>query len=596
MARQRRRQPLTYDSRKAGGMNQTNFGDIAKTFTEGQRYIREVAERTDKKIQDNVNQVMESTDYKYIGQADIDSASADVMNGIRNDLFAEKAKIGVDGYSVNDFNKVYNKAMNSAKTFGGIQEFAKTQLEAISKNDKLSDIVKDGFINHIGAAFSKDGKYRIDFRQGDIIMTSYQEDEDGNVIEVPTDMKRFFINGQDEIEKFDALGSVAEVQKIYMDRQKDYLGVDFQQIQGNPGLWAETLTTSGEGPKFKAFLDSHIENFSKSDDAIAYAYDSMGMKLGRDISQRNGKFLLSDEQRKEIGENYRTMIEGQMGIKQDGQGRYIAAPSVSGGSSKASPLQTSYSYSPSVLLADGPAKEKWSQQVMAASLVSSTLPKSERSLISSQDSGKLLETKIEASYIDDKAALALFKDVNQDMYIHPGKGKPFLADANDMKYTPVGISADLASQDIQELAINSSNNRKFENISGVMVVERDVKDEYGNVTKEHFFRLRGNVELESTETARQVAFKGGNLAKDDASISASQNRRLYTTEFSNPLNDTDTMQVIKAISKVNPSFKARYETALVVAARNGVDQYDPVSKRKIHADFLKSLVTSPVAK
>jgi hypothetical protein len=290
------------------------------------------------------------------------------------------------------------------------------------------------------------------------------------------------------------------------------------------------------------------------------------------------------------------MIEGQMGIKQDGQGRYIAAPSVSGGSGKDSPLQTSYSYSPSVLLADGPAKEKWSQQVMAASLVSSTLPKSERSLISSQDSGKLLETKIEASYIDDKAALALFKDVNQDMYIHPGKGKPFLADANDMKYTPVGISADLASQDIEELAINSSNNRKFENISGVMVVERDVKDEYGNVTKEQFFRLRGNVKLESTETARQVAFKGGNLAKDDASISASQNRRLYTTEFSNPLNDTDTMQVIKAISKVNPSFKARYETALVVAARNGVDEYDPVSKRKIHADFLKSLVTSPVAK
>lgn len=596
MARQRRRrQPLNYDSRKAGGLNATKFGDIARTFTEGQRYIREVAERTDKKIQDNVNAVMESTDYKYIGQADIDSASSDVMNGIRNDLFAEKAKIGVDGYTVNDFNKVYNKAMNSAKSFGGIQEFAKTQLEAIEKNDKLSDIVKDGFINNIGAAFSKDGKYRIDFREGDIIMTTYQEDEDGNVIEVPTDMKRFMINGQDEIEKFDALGSVADVQKIYMDRQKDYLGVDFQQIQGNPGLWAETLTTSGEGPKFKAFLDSHIENFAKSDDAIAYAYDSMGMKLGRDISQRNGKFLLSDEQRKEIGENYRTMIEGQMGIKQDGQGRYIPAPRAGGGSGKASPLQTSYSYSPSVILADGPAKGEWSQQVMTASLVSSTLPKSGISDISSEDSAIDLEKNLESIYSDNPAALNRFRDINQDMYIY-SKGKPVMVNPDDLKYTPVGISADLQSQDLSELAISSSNDRKFENISGVMVVEREVKDEYGNVTKEQFFRLRGNVKLESTETARQVAFKGGNLAKDDATISASQNRVLMSTEFSSPLNDTDVMNVIKAIAKVNPSFKARYETALLVASRNGVDEYDPVSKRKIHADFFKSLVTSPVAK
>ena len=595
MARQRRRQPLTYDSRKAGGLNQTNFGDIAKTFTEGQRYIREVAERTDKKIQENVNQVMESTDYKYIGQADIDSASADVMNGIRNDLFAEKAKIGIDGYTVNDFNKVYNKAMNSAKSFGGVQEFAKTQLEAIEKNDKLSDIVKDGFINNIGAAFSKDGKYRVDFRQGDIIMTSYQEDEDGNVTEVPTDMKRFMINGQDEIEKFDALGSVSDIQKIYMDRQKDYLGVDFQQIQGNPGLWAETLTTSGEGPKFKAFLDSHIENFSKSDEAIAYAYDSMGMKLGRDISQRDGKFLLSNEQRKEIGENYRTMIEGQMGIKQDGQGRYIAAPSVSGGSSKAAPFQTTFSYNPSVPMADGVATAGWNSKVMAASLTSSLLPKSERSSISSEDTNIALQSKIKTIFENDPAQLAAFENRNRDMYMYV-KGRAIMTNDEDLSYTPVGISADMQSQDLSELAISSSNDRAFSNISGIMVVEREVKDDEGKVSKEQFFRLRGNVTLEESLTAREVAFEGGNLAKDGSKLSASQNRSLMTTEFSDPLNDENVELVLGSIAKANPSFKTRYETALLVASRNGVDVYNPVSRRKIQADFLKSLVTSPVAK
>ena len=595
MARQRRRQPLTYDSRKAGGLNQTNFGDIAKTFTEGQRYIREVAERTDKKIQDNVNAVMESTDYKYIGQADIDSASADVMNGIRNDLFAEKAKIGVDGYTVNDFNKVYNKAMNSAKSFGGIQEFAKTQLEAIEKNDKLSDIVKDGFINNIGAAFSKDGKYKIDFDQGDIIMTSFVEDEDGNINPVSTDMKRFMINGQDEIEKFDALGSVAEVQKIYMDRQKDYLGVDFQQIQGNPGLWAETLTTSGEGPKFKAFLDSHIENFSKSDDAIAYAYDSMGMKLGRDISQRNGKFLLSDEQRKEIGDNYRTMIEGQMGIKQDGHGRYIAAPSVSGGSVKAAPFQTTFSYNPSVVMADGIATTGWNSSIMAASLTSSLLPKSERSKISSTDTNVALQNKIKTIFNNDPDQLAAFENRNRDMYAYVG-GIATMTNDEDLAYTPVGISADMQSQDLSELAISSSNDRPFSNISGIMVVERAIKDDDGNVTKEQFFRLRGNVTLEESLTAREVAFEGGNLSKDGSKLSASQNRSLMTTEFSDPLNDENVELVLGSIAKANPSFKTRYETALLVASRNGVDVYNPVSRRKIQADFLKSLVTSPVAK
>ena len=595
MARQRRRQPLSYDSRKAGGMNQTNFGDIAKTFTEGQRYIREVAERTDKKIQENVNAVMESTDYKYIGQADIDSASADVMNGIRNDLFAEKAKIGVDGYTVNDFNKVYNKAMNSAKSFGGIQEFAKTQLEAIEKNDKLSDIVKEGFINNIGAAFSKDGKYRIDFKQGDMIMITYQEDEDGNVIEVATDMKRFMVNGQDEIEKFDALGSVSDIQKIYMDRQKDYLGVDFQQIQGNPGLWAETLTTSGEGPKFKAFLDSHIENFSKSDEAIAYAYDTMGMKLGSYISQQNGKFLLSDEQRKEIGENYRTMIEGQMGIKQDGQGRYIAAPSASGGSGKAAPFQTTFSYNPSVPMADGVATTGWNSKVMAASLTSSLLPKSVRSSISSEDTNIALQNKIKTIFENDPAQLAAFENRNRDMYMYVG-GKAIMANDEDLNYTPVGISADMQSQDLSELAISSSNDRPFSNISGIMVVEREVKDDEGNVSKEQFFRLRGNVTLEESLTAREVAFEGGNLSKDGSKLSASQNRAVMTTEFSDPLKDTDIQNVIKAISKSNPSFRLRYETARRIAQRNGVDLYNPANKRKMMADFLKSLVTSPVAK
>ena len=595
MARQRRRQPLSYDSRKAGGMNQTNFGDIAKTFTEGQRYIREVAERTDKKIQENVNAVMESTDYKYVGQADIDSASADVMNGIRNDLFAEKAKIGVDGYTVHDFNKVYNKAMNSAKSFGGIQEFAKTQLEAIEKNDKLSDIVKDGFLNNIGAAFSKDGKYRIDFKQGDVIMTTYQEDEDGNVIPVATDMKRFMVNGQDEIEKFDALGSVSDIQKIYMDRQKDYLGVDFQQIQGNPGLWAETLTTSGEGPKFKAFLDSHIENFSKSDEAIAYAYDTMGMKLGSYISQQNGKFLLSDEQRKEIGENYRTMIEGQMGIKQDGQGRYIAAPSASGGSGKAPAFEDTFSFSPDVPMADGNPAKDWSLNAMSASLTSSLSPKSERTNINLEDNSIALQDNIKKFFVNDPDQLEIFEQNNRDMYLFEG-GRAMMVKPEDLKYTPVGISVDLQEQDIKELAISASNTRSFSNISGIMVVEREVKDDEGNVSKEHFFRLRGNVTLEEEITAREVAFKGGNLSKDEARSSSSQNRRLMSTEFSDPLKDTDIQNVIKVISKSNPSFRVRYETARRIAQRNGVDLYNPANKRKMMADFLKSLVTSPVAK
>ena len=593
MARRRRRQPLSYDSRKAGGMNQTNFGDIAKTFTEGQRYIREVAERTDKKIQENVNAVMESTDYKYIGQADIDSASADVMNGIRNDLFAEKAKIGVDGYTVHDFNKVYNKAMNSAKSFGGIQEFAKTQLEAIEKNDKLSDIVKEGFINNIGAAFSKDGKYRIDFKQGDMIMTTYQEDEDGNVTEVKTDMKRLMVNGQDEIEKFDALGSVSDIQKIYMDRQKDYLGVDFQQIQGNPGLWAETLTTSGEGPKFKAFLDSHIENFSKSDEAIAYAYDTMGMKLGRDISQRNGKFLLSDEQRKDIGENYRTMIEGQMGIKQDGQGRYIAAPSAPGGSGKTPAFEDTYSFSPDVPMADGNAAKDWGLNAMAASLTSSL--SSKRTNINLQDNYIDLQNDIKKFFEKDPDQLRIFEENNKDMYMFGG-GKAIMVKPEHLKYTPVGISVDLQEQDIKELAINASNTRGFSNISGIMVVEREISDDEGNVSKEQFFRLRGNVTLEEEITAREVAFKGGNLSKDEARSSSSQNRTLMSTEFSDPLKDTDLQNVIKAISKSNPSFRTRYETARRIAQRNGVDLYNPANKRKMIADFLKSLVTSPVAK
>ena len=176
MARdRRRRQPLTYDSRTAGGLNQTNFGDLAKTFTQGQKYIREVGQKTDEKIQASIDSVLEATEYEHVGQADIDSASMEVMNGLRNGLFEERAKIGKNGYTIHDFNKVYNKTTSSAKSYGGIQKFVETQLDAINKNEELSGITKAGFINNIGAAFSKDGRYKMEYRQGYIVMTSYSD-------------------------------------------------------------------------------------------------------------------------------------------------------------------------------------------------------------------------------------------------------------------------------------------------------------------------------------------------------------------------------------------------------------------------------------
>jgi hypothetical protein len=599
MARQRRRQPLNYDSRKAGGLNATNFGDIAKTFTEGQRYIREVAERTDKKIQDNVNAVMESTDYEYIGQPDIDKASADMMNGIRNDLFNEKAKIGIDGYSVHDFNKVYNKSMNSAKTFGGLNEFAKKQLESINGNENLSDIVKDGFLNNIGAAFSKDGKYRMDVKGGDILMTTYSEDEEGNVVETPTDLKRFMINGQDEIEKFDALGSVSEFQKVYMERDQEYLGVTFQEVEANGGLWADTVTRTDVGPRFKTFLDAHIDNFSKSDDAIAYAYDTMGLKLGRDISQRDGKFILSEEQRKEIGQDYRKMIEGQMGIKEDGSGRYIPAPRpVSGGSGKDPGVLTTFSFAPDNNLADGPAKE-WNKGSTLAAITSSLTGQTISSIGSGMLDGQLNDA-VEKMFEDD-AQRQEFKARNSDLYYYIN-GKPTPTKSEDLEFTAVGISADMQSQDLTELSISSSNDRPFSNISGIMVVEREVKlynsETNETVTvKQPFFRLRGNVVRERSLTTREIEARGGQMIKDGVKVSSSENRSLMTTEFSDPLNDENIEAVIRSLSKANPSFLARYRTALSVAQRRDkMDVTNPSIRRNVIAKFLKSMVKSPVIK
>lgn len=603
MARdRRRRQPLTYDSRTAGGLNQTNFGDLAKTFTQGQKYIREVAQKTDDKIQANIDSVLEATEYEHVGQADIDSASIDVMNGLRNGLFEERAKIGKNGYTIHDFNKVYNKTTSSAKSYGGVQKFVETQLDAINKNENLSGITKAGFINNIGAAFSKDGRYKMEYRQGDIVMTSYSDelDENGKPIETVVDMKRFLVNGQDEINKFDALGSVATVQKLYMDRVKTVGGVTAEEIEGLDGKWLQQITETTHGEGFNKFLDQHIENFAESDEALAYAYDTMGLQLGRDIFQKDGKFILNKEQKAEIGKNYRTMIEGQMGVKKTASGGYQALPrKTSGGSGKVNNAQSTYLYNPPshVFMNNNmPASEIGYNRATFFAEMRSGYDETLRSTVSGEETTQ--KGFEDAVYLgmDTQVEKDKFIQQNYDLYSYRAGLNPVMYSADQLKFTGVGLSADMQSQDITELGINSQSGRDFKNISGMMIIEKP-GSVYDPVTKttptEYSFRLSGSVTLEESVSAREMEKRGGQN-EDNISIGVSENRSIKKTHMSGPLGDRELNEAIKAIKKSTPLFNNRYASAVTKAMQDGLNPSTPVIKRRIVAQVLRSLVNNPI--
>ena len=328
-----------YDYGPSGAITE-DFGDVAKEVGTAFQKRVEVAEKAKERIDKYDKEALEGLDFPYTGVADLDRATMAIAQQAKEGLFAAKQRIGtmVDDpnrpgkkkmYTIDDFSSFKNNLLNGAKIYKGTPDLVQKQLESFSENENISDISSDALTKTLGSRLSTESAYNIGIdNNGNFVGSSLNKDGERQNY----DMKKLAMNGVQQVEKFDSIKDIADFQKVYASKQKDF-EIDGQtytaeQVLGNPVLF--TKHVEGQAPAFESAKKQYIENFKTDDNkVISYLYDRMGVKLGDDeensiiLNSDTGKFEISETLRTKAQKAFSQELEGAFGTKTTGKAQIL---------------------------------------------------------------------------------------------------------------------------------------------------------------------------------------------------------------------------------------------------------------------------------
>lgn len=617
-----------YDYGPSGAIT-TDFGDVAKEVGTAFEKRVEVAERAKERIDKYNKEAQEALDFPYTGVADLDRATMNIAQQAKEGLFDAKQKIGtmVDDpnrpgkkklYTIDDFAAFKNNLLNGSKIYKGTPDLVQKQLESFSKNENISDISSDALTRTMGSRLSTESAYDIQIDEnGNFVGKSL--DKDGN--RQAYDMKKFAMNGVQEIDKFDSVQDIADFQKVYANKQKDFEidGESYtaEQVLGNPVLF--TKHVEGQSPVFESAKTQYLENF-KTDDSkvISYLYDRMGVRLGSKgdeeksiiLNKDTGRFEVSETLRNKALAAFKNELEAAFGTKTTGKAQIMARARAAGAPEKratiTSDLKQTFSSE------TYPNVGEQGQQVShgAQDIINKMRAISAARMTADPQAAmnEFLKKDYTFADPDSKEAAASnsfdtkFRNENADLYIDGNQRElgPITTKADVDKgktdFEGVSIGIDLTETDLKEFGLVSSADTPMTGISGISFSYRREKIEspqYGTEAESGFdvntqtrkvptgIRLAGNSVIQSRSVGENVKLPEGELTGKTASEQRKQ--QFSTTVFTNNITDDRIPQLVKMMSKSSPNIQRAFEQALRdKAPNNTVAFYNAINSLKVN--------------
>lgn len=615
-----------YDYGPSGAIT-TDFGDVAKEIGTAFEKRVEVAEKAKERIDKYNKEAQEGLDFPYTGIADLDRATMNIAQQAKEGLFDAKQKIGtmVDDpnrpgkkrlYTIDDFAAFKNNLLNGSKIFKGTPDLVQKQLESFSKNENISDISSDALTRTMGSRLSTEGAYDIQIDEnGNFVGKSL--DKDGN--RQAYDMKKFAMNGVQEIDKFDSVQDIADFQKVYANKQKDFEidGESYtaEQVLGNPVLF--TKHVEGQSPAFESAKKQYLENF-KTDDSkvISYLYDRMGIKLGDDpensitLNSNTGKFEVSETLRTKALKAFTNELNGAFGTKTTSKAQIMARARATGAPEKRATITSDLKQTFS---SEGyPNVGEQGQQVShgAQDIIDKMRAISASRMSSDPESlmNDILNKGINIADKDSAQSAAYnafdtnFKSQNADLFkdgVQRELGE--IETRADIKvgktnFEGVSIGIDLTEADLKEFGLVSSADTPMTGISGISFSYRREEIEspqYSTDAESGFdvntqtrkvptgIRLAGNSVIQSRSVGENVKLPEGELTGKTASEQRKQ--QFSTTVFTNNITDDRIPQLVKMMSKSSPNIQRAFDQALRdKAPNNTVAFYNAINSLKVN--------------
>lgn len=620
-----------YDYGPSGAITE-DFGDVAKEVGTAFQKRVEVAEKAKERIDKYDKEALEGLDFPYTGVADLDRATMSIAQQAKEGLFAAKQRIGTmvedpnrpgkkKMYTIDDFSSFKNNLLNGAKIYKGTPDLVQKQLESFSENENISDISSDGLTKTLGSRLSTESAYNIEIDDnGNFIGSSLnKEGERQNY-----DMKKLAMNGVQQVEKFDSIKDIADFQKVYASKQKDF-EIDGQtytaeQVLGNPVLF--TKHVEGQAPAFESAKKQYIENFKTDDNkVISYLYDRMGVKLGSKGDEENsiilnsdtGKFEISRTLRNKARDAFALELEGAFGTKTTGKAQILPKDKpVKGATEKKATItpdlkQTFSSKNYPNVGESGQQKSHGAQDIIdkmraiSASRMSADPQSSMNAILNEGISVADKESAQAAAYT---AFDTNFQNQNADLF-KEGKMREFgkietKADieAGKTDFEGVSVGFDLKEADLKEFGLVSSADTPMTGISGISFSYRRElikgKDSQYSTEVESGFdvdaqtrkiptgiRLAGNSIIQSRSVGENVKLPEGELTGKTASEQRSQ--QFSTTVFTNNITDDRIPQLVKMLSLSSPNIQRAFEQELRNKASNNTEAfYKAINSLKVN--------------
>jgi len=285
-----------------------DFGEIGRGLEKGFDEAIDLAMKAEERLDKYTKEAQESQDFENTGISDIDNATRNLAYSAKEQLFDRKNMIGQDvpyttrngkiktrKYTINDFNKFKNNLVNNSKIWSGQINLVNKTLEEYEKNDQLSDVTKEAFLQSVGATVNKNLSYNINVDENGnfklissgIDINPYGGDEEE--VQIISNYKQSAVNKIQEVNKFDAVADIEKFRKTYAERKKTFeIGGEryrSDQVLADMGLFTRHITEQSDD--FDKSLESYLDNFSNDKQKVIDYASKMGVKFGM-IEMKDG--------------------------------------------------------------------------------------------------------------------------------------------------------------------------------------------------------------------------------------------------------------------------------------------------------------------
>jgi hypothetical protein len=341
-----------------------DFGELGRGLEKGFDEAMDLAMKAEERLDKYTKEAQESQDFENTGISDIDNATRNLAYAAKEQLFDRKNMIGQDvpytarngkiktrKYTINDFNKFKNNLVNNSKIWSGQIDLVNKTLEEYEKNDQLSDVTKEAFLQSVGATVNKNLSYNINVDEnGNFKLISSGTDinpygGDEEEVQIISNYKQSAVNKIQEVNKFDAVADIEKFRKTYAERKKTFeIGGEkyrSDQVLADMGLFTRHITEQSKD--FEPALEAYLDNFANDKQKVIDYASKMGVKFGmiemKDgnptgkrgyIDKKTGKFVedtnrifinedgtleLGEDARKNARADFKKAVEGAFGKK-----------------------------------------------------------------------------------------------------------------------------------------------------------------------------------------------------------------------------------------------------------------------------------------